>query len=360
MLSITESGDVMTEKTEKATAYKLLKAKRQGQVSKSTELIICIYLLVLLGIITALWPSFLIQLKSIARQLLILNVRASFSIETMSHLQQFLLSKITFLWMPFALTGILTIALATLAQTGFVWSTKPLAPDFKRLDMSKGFKRLFSSKMLFEAVKNSLKLSLVCVLFGLSLRHESHAFLNLIKTNPTNFPPLLMALFVKLLLQLVLLLLALALIDKLYTRWKFAKDNRMSKQELKDEYRQREGDPKIKSRIKQLQQKLRQKTASLDQIKTADVIITNPTHLAIALKYDRGQMPAPKVVCKAQGELVRHVKLLAARYQIPLVENKTFARALFATTELNQWISREHFPVAAMIFREIFRQRVSN
>ena len=150
------------------------------------------------------------------------------------------------------------------------------------------------------------------------------------------------------------------MIDKLYTRWKFAKDNRMSKQELKDEYRQREGDPKIKAKIKQLQQQLRQKTASLEQIKTADVIITNPTHLAIALKYDRGLMPAPKVVCKAQGELVKHVRLLAARHQIPLIENKPFARALFATTDLNQWIGREHFPIAAMIFRDIFRQRIIN
>ena len=169
-----------------------------------------------------------------------------------------------------------------------------------------------------------------------------------------------MALFSKLLLQLILILFALAMIDKLYTRWKFAKDNRMSKQEIKDEHKQREGDPKIKSRIRQLQQKMRQKTASLNQVQTADVVITNPTHLAIALKYDRGLMPAPKVVCKAQGELAKHVKLIAARHQIPIIENKTFARALFATTDLNQWITREHFPIAATIFREIFRQRAIN
>lgn len=350
----------MSEKTEKASAYKLQKAREQGQVNKSTELVTCIFLLVLLGLGTALWPSFLLQLKSLLKHLLYLNARISFSVDTISQLQQFILAKIIFLWLPFALAAMLVIALATLVQTGFVWSTKALSPDFKRLDLSKGFKRLFSSKMLFEAGKNSLKLSLVFVLFGLSLRHESNTFLNFIKTDPANFPPLLIALFAKLLLQLLLLLFALAMIDKLYTRWKFAKDNRMSKQELKDEYRQREGDPKIKSRIKQLQQKIRQKTASLDQVKTADVVITNPTHLAIALKYDRGLMPAPKVVCKVQGDLVKHVKLLAARHQIPIIENKTFARALFSTTELNQWINREHFPVAALIFREIFRQRVSN
>lgn len=347
----------MTEKTEKATAYKLQKAKEQGQVSKSTELNTCVFLLVLLGLITAVWPSLLIQLKTLLKQLLYMNHKMTFSVDQISHLHQFLLSKIITFWMPFALAGILTIILITLAQTGFVWSTKPLAPDFKRLDISKGFKRLFSSKLLFEAGKNTLKLSLVFILFGLSLKHELNTFLSFIKIEPSNYPPLLIALFSKLLLQLILILFALAMIDKLYTRWKFAKDNRMSKQELKDEHKQREGDPKIKSRIRQLQQKIRQKTASLNQVQTADVVITNPTHLAIALKYDRGLMPAPKVVCKAQGELARHVKLIAARHQIPVIENKTFARALFATTELNQWISREHFPVAAMIFREIFQQR---
>ena len=133
----------------------------------------------------------------------------------------------------------------------------------------------------------------------------------------------------------------------------------MSKQELKDEYRQREGDPKIKSKIKQLQHQLRQKTASLEQIKTADVVITNPTHLAIVLKYDRGLMPAPKVVCKVQGELVKQVKLLAARHQVPIIENKPLARVLFATSDVNQWVHREHFPMVASIFRDIYRQKAT-
>ena len=262
------------------------------------------------------------------------------------------------LWLPFALAGMVSIVLSTIAQTGFVWSGKPLVPDMKRLDVSKGFKRLFSSKVLFDAGKNSLKLGLVFLLLGISIRHELSTLLRFMGTAPSHYPFLLMGLLPKFILQLLTLLFAMAIIDKLYTQWKFAKDNRMSKQELKDEYRQPEGDPKIKSKIKQLQQQQRQKTASLKNVKTADVVITNPTHLAVVLKYDRGLMPAPKVVCKAQGELVKHVKLLAARHQIPIIENKAFARTLFASVELNQWINREHFPIAAMIFREIYRHKV--
>ena len=104
-----------------------------------------------------------------------------------------------------------------------------------------------------------------------------------------------------------------------------------------------------------MQQKLRQKTASLERVKTADVVITNPTHLAIVLAYDSNLMPAPKVVCKAQGDLVKHVKRLAVRHNIPIIENKPFARALFDSVELNQWIQREHFPIAAAILRDVYR-----
>lgn len=350
----------MTEKTEKATPYKLKKAKEQGQVSKSQELISCVFLLVLLTVSIVLWPSFLTNIKALCRQLLNINARLLFSIDSTSHLQHLLLLKITFLWLPFALAGLLAVAIATIAQTGFVWSGKPLSPDFKRISLSQGYKRLFSSKILFETAKNSLKISLIVTLLYFSFRHELTAFLRLTQTPPADFPYFIMALLSKLVLQLLALLFAWSAIDKIYTRWKFAKDNRMSKQEIKDEYRQREGDPKIKSKIKQLQQQLRQKTASLENVKTADVVITNPTHLAVVLKYDRGVMPAPKVVCKARGELVKQVKELAVRHHIPIIENKLFARALFATVDLNQWINREHFPIAAMILREIYQQKAAS
>ena len=292
----------MSDKTEKATPHKLKKAKQQGQVSKSTELNTCVFILVLLATSTALWASFMVQIEELSKELLSLTSHLLISVESIGQLQRIILSKMIHLFLPFSVAGVLAIVLSTLAQTGFVWSGVPLTPDFKRLSIAKGFTRLFSSKMLFEAGKNSLKLGLVFSLLCLTIRHECPTLLTFIVTSPHNAPVLLVKLVSKLLLQLMALLLALAMIDKLYTRWKFSKDNRMSKQEVKDEYRQREGDPKIKSKIKQLQQQQRQKTASLEHVKTADVVITNPTHLAIALKYDRGLMPAPKVVCKVQGD----------------------------------------------------------
>lgn len=347
----------MSEKTEKATAYKLLKAKERGQVSKSTELNTCVFLLVFLGAFYALWPTSLQQIKTLCTHILYLIGRMPFSVDAMKPLQQFIGSTLLSVWIPFGLVGVLAIACASIAQTGFVWSGTPLAPDFKRLDLSQGFKRLFSSKSLVETGKTTLKLTLVCLLMIISLRHEMVTFLSFMASNPTHYPRLIIALLSKIMCQILALLFALAIVDKYYTSWKFGKEQRMSKQELKDEYRQREGEPKIKAKIKQLQHQLRQKTASIDQVKTADVVITNPTHLAIALKYDRTCMPAPKIVCKVQGDLVKHVKTLAKRHQVPIIENKSLARLLFAASDINQWVQREHFPMVAMVFRDVYRRK---
>ncbi|MFC3909475.1 flagellar biosynthesis protein FlhB [Legionella dresdenensis] len=349
----------MSEKTEKATPYKLKKAKEQGQVSKSPELTVCLFLLTLLIVMAALWPATLEQVKKLASQPLLLAVQMNFTADNISHFFQFTLNQLLALWLPLALIGLLIIILATTGQIGFVWTVKPLVPDFRRLNPISGFKRFFSLKLLFDAGKNILKIAAVSLVLAANLNHQIITAITADYTTPEHLLLTFTHFVSRIFLQIVVVLLTLSVVDKLYTRRKFAKDNRMSKQEVKDEYRQREGDPKIKSRIRQLQKQLRQKTASLERVRSADVVIANPTHLAIALKYDQGTMPSPQIVCKAQGKMVRQVKQIAARNQIPIIENKLFARALFASTDLNQYIREEHFPVAAMIFREIYQQRAS-
>lgn len=239
----------MSEKTEKATAYHLKKAKEQGRVSKSIELNTSLFLLIMLAVGGALWPSALMHTQLWMARLLLLNTRLSFSLDNMIQLQDQLLSALTSLWLPVALAGIISIVLCTVAQTGFVLSFTPIAPDFKRLNIIDGCKRLFTSKLLFDACKHIVKLSLACLLLYVSMKHELSTCLHVIQYTPVDALPLIMHLIGKLMLQLIILLLTIALIDKLYTRWKFAKDNRMSKQDIKDEYRQREGDPKIKLKV---------------------------------------------------------------------------------------------------------------
>lgn len=347
----------MTEKSEKATPYKLQKSKEKGQVSKSIELTTSLSLLVMLGMITALWPKVLFELKAIMTQLLKQAFNTPFKLDYIANLQNHFLSKLVSLWLPFALATILTIILVTIAQTGLVWSFSPLIPDFKRLNWAQGFKKMFSMKTCFEAIKSCIKLCLASLLLYYLITDNVSQILQLAFENPNQNAFFMMNILLKILFKLLLLLTSLAIFDLLYTRWKYGKDNRMSKQEVKDEHKQREGDPKIKAKIKQLQFQLRQKATSLKEVKSADVVITNPTHLAIALKYDRNSMPAPKVVCKAQGEMVAQVKSIAYQHGVPIIENKLFARALYHSVELNQCLSNDLFPVAAGIFREIYSQR---
>ncbi|HRD71003.1 MAG TPA: EscU/YscU/HrcU family type III secretion system export apparatus switch protein [Legionella sp.] len=347
----------MSEKNEKATAHKLQKAKEKGQVAKSTELNTCLSLLVMLGIITALWPIELLELKILFRQLLCSTVTLHMSLDTISQIHQLILSHLISLWLPVAVGGILTIILVNIIQTGMVWSFIPLVPDVKRLNLIQGFKKILSLKTFFEGLKSVFKLICAALLLGLIFKNQLPFLMKLVLGKPEESTEFIINFLLKLLFQLVLVLTLIACLDIFFTRWKFAKDNRMSKQEVKDEYKQKEGDPKIKSKIKYLQNQLRQKNASLIQIKTADVIITNPTHLAIALKYDRNVMPAPKVICKAQGEMVFEVKKLAQKHAIPVIENKPFARMLYHSIELNHWITADLFPIAATIFKEIYQQR---
>lgn len=347
----------MSEKTEKATTYKLQKAKEKGQVAKSSELTNYLALLVMTGAVAVLWPKQLQQIKSFLSYLLLNSAHFQFSVDTLCQLQNQILNQLISWWLPLSLISIITVVLATVAQTGFVWSPKVIAPDFKRLHWGQGLKKLCSLKTCFEALKSFLKLFFASLVLFFVIKPQLVTIFQLSLTPPSQHPYVLMHFLLTLMFDLLVVLALIAFADKYFTNIKFNKDQRMTKQEVKDEYRQREGDPKIKSKIKQLQQQLRQKTASLQNVKNADVLITNPTHLAIALKYDGASMPAPKVVCKAEGELALQVKKLASKYNIPLIENKSFARALYHSVQLNQFISEDLYPVAAGIFKTIYQQR---
>lgn len=349
----------MSEKNQKATPYKLQKAKEKGQVSKSLELTSGLSFLVILGILTALWPKTAEEIKLLMVHLLQNAPNLYWDLHAINSLAQFILLKLISLWLPLVLCIVLAIILATIAQTGLVWTTTPLTPDFKRLNPALGFKKIFSLKTCFESFKSIAKLGLAFGLFFLLIKHKLPSFLQLGLTSPWQSFNFFMQSLLNALFQLVLVLFSVAILDKGFSLWHYQKDQRMTKQELKDEYKQREGDPKIKAKIRQLQQQLRQKTASLSQVKNADVIITNPTHLAIALQYEKALMPAPKVICKARDEMALEVKKIAQNHNIPIVENKAFARSMFQSISLNHYIGQEHYRIASDILREIFAKRVT-
>jgi flagellar biosynthetic protein FlhB len=343
----------MSEKTEKPTPDKLQKAKESGHVNKSTELSTCVMLFILLGFTQSIWPSTFETIKNTLGQLFYLNTRLAFNAQNIIHLLNLLAEKLLSLWLPFAIIALLAIIVSTIAQTGPVWTFHPLKPDFKRLQPTTGFKRLFSSKVGFDALKNILKLSLILIVVLISIWHEMPILLSLSKTTPQQLPSALMHLIMQWTLKLLGLFLCLAFMDKRYTQWKYTNDNRMSKHEVKEAYRLREGDPKIKQKRKQLHHQQRIKTTSLIHLKTAHVFITDARNLAIALTYDKTTMSAPRLVCKIQGDLLPKAKQLANQAQIPIIHNPKLAEKLYTTVGINQWIRREDYAAVALVFRDL-------
>lgn len=346
----------MSEKTEKASHYKLLKSQEKGQVNKSIELNIQVTFVIILAYMSWTWEGHLTKIKLFCRSLLVVKTTHCCSQLFIIDVFQEILFFILNLWAPIVGILILSLILINWLQSGLVWTSHPLIPNFKRLNISQGLKKIISLKNVFELGKTLFKILGGFVILVIILKDNLSGILNTSLIQITYHPSLFAHLILKVAFHLLAFLLIIALIDLLYSRWSFAKEQRMSKHDIKEEYKQREGDPKVKSKIKQLQRELRRKTTSLQHLKNADVIITNPTHLAIALAYDRNTMPAPKVVCKAQDMMVIEVKKIARKYGIPIIENKILARLLFHSIELNHWISQELYPLTAMVFRDLYAQ----
>ncbi|KTC99012.1 flagellar biosynthetic protein FlhB [Legionella geestiana] len=343
----------MAEKTEKATPWKLQKAREKGVVGKSLE---PVHACVLLGIILWLhtqWPGVQTLMARTLQVMLATAGGMTLSPETACRMFGDFYTRILPLWLLAAMLTTGCAIAGTWLQTGVIWSVKALRPDAGRLHLMKGVKQLCSLQSVHQLIRHVLKLVIATgVGYWLWTRTAPQWFL-MRDMPPERFSNAFLTLFCRGALLLLLPLAGLAILDVLAARWRHLKSQRMSRHEVREEYRQREGDPHVRGRIRKLQRALREKTRALGAVKTADVVITNPVHLAIALKYQSDSMPAPKVVCKAADEQAALVRRLARRHGVPIVENRDFARLLYHNVPLNHWIHTTHYPVAAAIFRAL-------
>jgi len=241
-------------------------------------------------------------------------------------------------------------------QFGFVFTTKPLTPDLKKIDPIKGFGKLFSMKKLIEGIKVTAK---VAIVFFIAF----YFLINYIKELPTviNFTMMgqmkwLSEKVIILVLIMLLIFFVLGMIDLLIVRFQYFKDLRMSKQEIKDEYKQMEGDPHIKAKIKQVQMQIAQKRM-MSELPSADVIITNPTHYAVALRYDKEKEQAPRVVAKGIDNIALKIKEIGREHLIQIVENPPLARQLYGATELDDIIPDNLFKAVAEILAFVFKTK---
>lgn len=343
-------------KTEEPTARRLEKARDDGQVAVSQELRTLFMLGGALIIMWLLAPWVMAGLRDYLESFIDRMARVELTPEGTRQLFASVLWEVS-LWLvlPIGLLTILAIV-GTTTQVGLLFTPKKLEPKLSNISIIKGFKKIFSKNSLVEFLKSVAKVAIVAVVGVLAVVPFLRSPEQMVDE------PLMVTLdhahmmIVLLLAAVVAAVLALATADFVWQRHQHRDSLKMSKQELKDEFKDQEGDPQIKGKIRQLrQQRARQRMMSA--VPDASVVITNPTHFAVALKYEMEKMAAPTVVAKGQDLIALKIREIAKENDVPIVENPPLARALFKAVDLEEEIPQEHYKAVAEVIGFVMKQK---
>jgi len=350
-------SDDSQDKSQEATPHKLREAKKRGQVAKSTEANYAAVLAALSGICFAAGPGIAQRELAIARRALEQGVHTGWSPDTMTPWLLDLVGAALTALAPLLLAVACAAVAANLAQVGAVFSFEPVTPDFTKLNPANGMQRLFSMRAGYDAARSLLKLAALSAVAWVALRHAAIGLLKLSSVDAHLQAAAVLGEIGPLVFKLALAMLLIALVDVVYSRWDFARKMRMSHRDITDEHKQREGDPRIRSRLRQLRTEMLKQARSARRLPEADVLITNPTHIAIALSYKHGEMPAPKLLAKASGQLAQKMREAARSHGIPVVENRPLARELFKRAGTDEYVPEDLYPRIARILLWVYAMR---
>jgi len=348
------------DKTEKATPKKRRDARKKGQVRLSTEVNTTFSVVVIFGLLLMIWPWFTDKLMAImseylSGQSILMASEGMNQNQIRGVLVRVLMSMLGALF-PILGTALVAGVAVNLVQVGFLFTTEPIKPKLDKINPINGFKRLFSMRTLFELAKSLLKVIALGYVAYSEYRKLLVDFPKYVGQEPyLAFLNIMNSAF-KLALKMCLVMAFIALADYLYQWWKYEKDLRMTKQEVKDEYKLMEGDPQIKGKIRQKQRQM-SAMRMMSRVPEADVVITNPTHFAVALKYDEAVSRAPLIIAKGQDYLARKIKEIALENNISIIENAPLARSLYAACEIDDEIPEELYQAVADILVFVYRQK---
>ena len=343
------------ERTEKATPKKREDARRKGQVAVSKEVSSVMILLTSLGIFyfAGSWMFWSMSdlISRVYQNIGTIRIASvadasAFSLEALYRLLGVLLPFL----LPIALVGIIS----NVMQIGFKISTEAMALKLTKLNPISGMKRFVSLKSLVELGKSIIKLLFVGGIAYLVVKGDLKEFPYLVQQEVRQIIMLIAKVSFKLFFFVCLAMIVLAVLDYIYQRWQYEQDLKMTKQEVKDEAKQSYGDPKVKARIRGIQLEMARRRM-MEAVPEADVVITNPTHLAIALKFDAREMIAPRVVAKGAGFVAQRIREIAEENRIPIVEEKPLAQALFKMVDIGGYIPAELYRAVAEILAYVYR-----
>ena len=347
------------EKTEEPTGKKLNDARKEGQVAKSKEianafgiLALFIILKVYVGTIgTRFIESFHVVYGQIPELVKMYN--GNLSVASLQVLLRSMMLRLLTIIAPVLLIGLMVAVICDIVQVKWRPTTKPIKPKFSKLSPVKGFARIFSPNSLVELLKSLLKLVVIGYVVYSYLKGRVGQIFLLYDITLNQAIGLIGEIAIDLGIRIAMVYMVIAFLDFWYQKWKFKQDMKMTKQEVKDEYKNQEGDPQVKAKQKQ-----RMREASMrrmmSQLPEADVVITNPTHYAVAIKYDPEKYDAPYVLAKGEDYLAQKIKDVAREHEIEIVENKPLARMLYANVEIGGLIPPELYQAVAEVLAFVY------
>ena len=342
-----------SEKTEEPTQRKLDKAKNQGQVAKSRELghtliILAVTLLLLFWIST-----FVSNIYMVLKDFLINAHQISMAPVDLGNYLQSALGELALVLVPLMLLFLLVGIMSNVFQTGFFIATEALKLRWQSFSLIAGVKRMFSITQVIELVKAVIKIMVFGTLAGFLVVNVLEGMDEIPGIAIIDSLEYLITLMVILLITYVFIMAIVSVVDIAFQRFQHTKRNRMSKQEVKDEFKQIDGDPQVKARIRRLRME-RSQARAMSDVPNADVVVVNPTHFAVALSYDPDADDRPYVVAKGQDEWAMRIRTIAESNDVPVVRDPPLARTLYVTLEVGDHILEEQFAAVAEVIKYVF------
>ena len=348
------------EKTEPATSKKLNDIRKEGQVAKSKELITAVSLMslfIILKIYLSKLGTGLIDVYTQVYNSISKVVDDSYNglpIRTAGSVMQQVIIDMIKLVIPILLVAIVIAILGNMLQQKWMVTAKPLQPKFSKISPISGFKRMFSVRQLVELIKSIAMISIIMIVVYNTVKSKMNILLTFYDVGLNTALSTIGSIIIDLGIKISAVFLIVGFADLFYQRIKFKNDNMMTKQEIKDEFKNTEGDPQVKGQIKRRMQEVSRRRM-MQQLPEADGVITNPTHFAVALKYEPDAGKAPVVIAKGADYLAFQIKDKAKEYNIAIVENKPLARILYHNIDIGMEIPPELYQAVAEILAVVMR-----
>ncbi|MCB8814123.1 flagellar biosynthesis protein FlhB [Desulfosporosinus shakirovi] len=342
----------MSEKKHPATPKRKQDARKKGQVFKSQEVISALMLLGLVALLKFWIPAMIIRMEYLFPY--VLGLPSEWTEGSVASLMLNLIWQGVQILAPILLTGLVIALFSNYIQVGVLFTGESMKPQISRLSPISGAKRMFGVKAYVELIKSLLKVLLIGYFLYASVRDRLYIYPALQQLSVEQGAIFLGQALMELAWNISLSFLGIAAFDYIYQRWEYEKNLRMSHEDLKQEYKQTEGNPELKGELKKRQRALAM-SRMMQDLKTADVVVTNPTHFAVALRYDLKVQKAPYVVAKGQDQVALRIRELAKEYDLVIMENKPLARALYAQVEIGQGIPADLYKAVAEVLAFVYR-----